>query len=116
MTKQADTDVTDIDLAATLAEVERLTRARQRAQPRGGGRRATPRYSGPGRSGVCRCGHRWDDHHLGIVMNLNYPEPYIPQECEFYGFNETGGLDAAGQPHCGGYVDSMVDQHGGTRR
>ena len=63
-----------------------------------------PRYSGPGRTGICRCGHSWEDHHLSMVMNEDYVqqtgEPYIPEECEFYGFNETGGLDAEGRPHC----------------
>lgn len=71
-----------------------------------------PRYSGPNRSGVCICGHTWNDHHLGIVMNPDYvdetQEGYIPQECEFYGWNETGGLDENGQPHCGTYIDSMM--------
>jgi len=69
-----------------------------------------PRYSGPHRSGICRCGHAWDDHHLGIVLNPAYiaatGEAYIPQECEFYGFNETGGLDAHGHDHCFQYVDA----------
>jgi hypothetical protein len=70
-----------------------------------------PRYSGPNRSGICKCGHSWDDHHLCCVMNEDYSdqtrEAYIPQECEFYGFNETGGLDDDGNSHCFGYVDSM---------
>jgi hypothetical protein len=21
------------------------------------------------KTGVCKCGHMWDDHHLGVVMN-----------------------------------------------
>jgi len=53
-----------------------------------------PMYSGPSRSGVCVCGHKWDDHHLGVVMNLDYAddtqEAYLPQECEFFGSNEMG--------------------------
>ena len=69
-----------------------------------------PRYSGPGATGVCVCGHRWDNHHLGIVMNMDYRdatgEGYLPEECEFYGFNETGGLDQDGNPHCDRYRDS----------
>jgi hypothetical protein len=69
----------------------------------------TPRYSGPDRSGICVCGHSWKDHHLGCVLNPDYikatGEAYIPGECEFYGWNETGGLDAEGNLHCGSYVD-----------
>ncbi len=69
-----------------------------------------PRYSGPNRSGICVCSHSWDDHHLGIVMNPAYidatGESYIPQECEFFGFNETGGLDDNGHDHCFQYKDS----------
>ena len=42
-------------------------------------------------------------------MNEDYlrdtGEAYFPQECEFYGFNETGGLDAEGKSHCHTYVD-----------
>jgi hypothetical protein len=72
----------------------------------------TPRYSGPGKSGVCVCGHPWDSHHLGIVMNADYlaqtGESYIAQECEEFGCNEFGGLDADGKPHCGNYVDRGV--------
>jgi len=69
-----------------------------------------PNYSGPGRTGVCVCGHRWNDHHLGIVMNPAFydatGEEFFPQECEFYGCNERGGLDAEGNFHCGMYRDS----------
>jgi len=70
-------------------------------------------YSGPARSGICICGHRWDDHHLGMVIRPGAeitdggPECYIPQECEFYGDNELGGLDADGQPHCSRYRDTL---------
>jgi hypothetical protein len=53
------------------------------------------RYSGPGKSGICVCGCRWQDHHLGVVMNVKYAEEtgecYIPEECCKYGFNEAGG-------------------------
>ena len=64
-------------------------------------------------SGVCRCGHSWEDHHNGCVMNSEYAKlcedwgqpPYIPQECEYYGCNEDGGLDEKGEPHCGRFVD-----------
>lgn len=45
-------------------------------------------------------------------MNEEYAlatyEGYIPQECEYYGFNETGGLDADGKPHCDHYLDKMT--------
>lgn len=73
-----------------------------------------PRYSGPDRSGVCICGHAWDRHHLGCVMNEDYfkatKESYIAQECEAYGFNEAGGLmcvDGDWVPHCHGYKDTL---------
>jgi hypothetical protein len=69
------------------------------------------RYSGEGRSGVCKCGHPWDQHHLGIVMTDKYyketGEGYIPEECERFGSNETGGLDADGNEHCSKYIDSL---------
>jgi len=70
------------------------------------------RYSGPGRSGMCVCGHSWKDHHLGVVLNEEYyaatQEAYVPQECEFFGFDETGGLDAEGKEHCQRYRDSAL--------
>jgi len=71
------------------------------------------RYSGPNRSGLCICGHSWKAHHLGIVMRESAlhtdggPEGYIPQECEFYGCNEMGGLDRDGNEHCFGYIDTL---------
>ena len=74
------------------------------------------KYSGSARSGVCKCGHSWEKHHLGIVMNNQYieetKEGYIPQECEVGGFNETGGMifnEQTGEwkDHCFGYVDSL---------
>jgi hypothetical protein len=72
-----------------------------------------PRYSGPNRSGICVCGHSWEDHHLGIVMNEEYRndthEAYLPQECEHFGFNETSGLefvDGKWVNHCQNYRDS----------
>ena len=68
-----------------------------------------PRYSGPGHTGICVCGHGWADHHLGLVMNPAYVEAtgenYIPQECDFYGCNEEGGLDLEGKAHCFEYRD-----------
>jgi hypothetical protein len=71
-----------------------------------------PRYSGPNRTGICKCGHSWDRHHLGVVMNRDYGdatgEAYVPQECEHFGFNETGGLafvDGKWVGHCQQYRD-----------
>ncbi len=76
--------------------------------------RYEPKYSGPGKSGVCKCGHSVFDHHLGIVLNQEYfeatGESYVPQECEAYGFNETGGLkciDGKWAEHCERYRDTM---------
>jgi hypothetical protein len=69
-------------------------------------------------SGICKCGHFWDEHHLGMICNKNawdtitsyldanhpnlkvkdstgreyrYPM-YMPGECEHFGFNEYGGM------------------------
>ena len=59
-------------------------------------------------SGVCLCGHSYEDHHLSMVMN---PEayaimgPHLPAECVFFGTNEDAGLDENGDDHCHGYVD-----------
>ena len=70
-----------------------------------------PRYSGPNRSGICKCGHAWDEHHLGVVLNNKYyeqtQEPYLPEECEYFGSNEIGGLNRDGSPHCDHYQDTM---------
>lgn len=73
--------------------------------------KSLPLYSGPGRSGICKCGCSWKDHHLGMVLNPDYIEDtgevYIPQECEKYGFNERGGYGPNGEPnHCHQYKDS----------
>ena len=73
-----------------------------------------PKYSGPGNSGICKCGHSWEDHHLSIVMNEQYyketNEVYVPEECEFYGCNEQGGKmpdEDTGMwvEHCRRYID-----------
>jgi len=77
--------------------------------------RYQPRYSGPNRSGICVCGHPWDEHHLGIIMNEEYRndnhEAYLPEECEHYGFNEMGGRmptpDGSWINHCHRYRDTM---------
>lgn len=70
-----------------------------------------PRYSGPNCSGICVCGHSWEDHHLGMVQNSDYfndtGESYLPEECEFFGSNEDGGYDAEGKEHCWKYRDSL---------
>lgn len=84
-------------------------------------------------SGWCKCGCRWDDHHLGLIMNSDvivaiveyirghrpdfqvdercngYPL-YVPQECERYGSNELGGRkhnEETGEyeDHCHQYED-----------
>lgn len=77
------------------------------------------RYSGSGRTGICVCGHSWKKHHLGMVVRSEMlevdnggKEAYVPQECEFFGCNESGGLDAEGNVHCFGYRDSALpDEH-----
>ena len=73
------------------------------------------RYSGLGKSGICICGCRWDEHHLGIVMNEEYRtttgESYVPQECEAFGFNEHGGMKYENGEwinHCQAYKDRGV--------
>lgn len=70
-----------------------------------------PQYSGPKRSGMCKCGHPWQEHHLGMVGNHQYwrdtGEIYVAQECEHFGANEMGGLDEAGNLHCDHYVDDL---------
>lgn len=35
------------------------------------------------------------------------PEGYIPQECVHFGFDEMGGLDHEGNPHCSRYIDTL---------
>ena len=76
-----------------------------------------PRYSGPHRTGVCVCGHSWEEHHPRCVMNKEYyeatGEAYVPGECEYYGCNETGGMkpdpcnpDGRWVGHCHRYLDT----------
>ena len=78
-----------------------------------------PRYSGPNRSGICVCGCRWDDHHLGCVMNEEYfkdtGESYVPDECCAFGFNESGGQKynketKEWEDHCSRYRDTKEKQ------
>ena len=70
-----------------------------------------PIYSGPNRSGICKCGHSWRTHHLSIVAKKEYHEAtgegYMPDECLAFGCNEMGGLDREGNVHCFGYEDSL---------
>lgn len=72
-------------------------------------------YSGPDRSGICVCGHSWQEHHLSIVVRPEAIETddgrelYIPQECEHFGSNEMSGLDSEGNAHCSGYRDTLAD-------
>lgn len=75
-----------------------------------------PRYSGPGCSGTCICGHSWEDHHLSVVLNEEYRvatgEAYLPEECEHFGSNEAGGYDADGKEHCWKYRDEKWSDEG----
>lgn len=71
------------------------------------------KYSGLGRSGICKCGHKWNEHHLCVVARQEYidatGEYYLPCECEHYGFNEKGGMmpgeDGFWVQHCSHYED-----------
>jgi hypothetical protein len=50
-------------------------------------------------SEMCVCGHRYDEHHI-----VYWRSGQAADECEFYGFNENGGLilDESGKwvDHC----------------
>jgi hypothetical protein len=51
-------------------------------------------------SGMCHCGHPYDDHHnSGIAEGIG-------GVCEFFGCNEEGGLDENGNIHCLRYIDT----------
>jgi len=39
---------------------------------------------------LCICGHTLEDHHLSYFMNAS--GEVWAEECEFYGFNEFGGM------------------------
>lgn len=76
-----------------------------------------PRYSGPGKTGICKCGCSWEDHHLGVVLNQDYRaatgEAYLPDECEAFGFNEVSGMKynettKQWENHCQRYEDSGI--------
>ena len=50
-------------------------------------------------SKLCRCGHTLDDHHCWWIRGGGM----FADECEFYGFNETGGMqyvDGRWVDHC----------------
>lgn len=72
-----------------------------------------PKYSGPGKSGICKCGHSWQDHHLMLVMRQEYVaatgEGYGVGACQRHGVNEAEGMmyDENGMlvDHCFGYED-----------
>ena len=57
-------------------------------------------------SGICRCGHSWEDHHGNIIMNqdtisnlpIDHPS-ILPGECEANGFHEFN------DNHCHQYID-----------
>ena len=54
------------------------------------------------------CGHSYEDHHLGLVADPRLVEvigPYVPDQCDYFGFNEHAGLDEDGNNHCHNYVD-----------
>jgi hypothetical protein len=69
-------------------------------------------------TGMCKCGHSWEDHHLGVIVNADVIQSirskyqdhplFIPQECEYYGCNEMGGYDTDGNDHCHGYEDKVA--------
>jgi hypothetical protein len=85
-----------------------------------------PEYKKNYYSGICLCGHSWENHHLSMVASLDYikvtNEGTIPGECLRFGCNETGGLDENGDDHCFGYVDKghpdkeELDRWQGTKR
>lgn len=70
-----------------------------------------PILHGQAVKGPCECGCPWENHHLSAVMNQDYfektGESYIAEECETFGFNETGGLDAEGRNHCQKYKEKI---------
>jgi hypothetical protein len=48
---------------------------------------------------VCECGHPADDHHISWWLNGGR----VIEECEYYGFNEYGGMIKEGDKwveHC----------------
>lgn len=49
---------------------------------------------------ICECGHKADDHHISYSQTSGM----YAEECEFYGFNEEGGMkqeeDGTWVEHC----------------
>jgi hypothetical protein len=63
-------------------------------------------------SGVCRCGHKFSEHHNAMLLNTEHvltlppgSKPFIGEECEFYGSGEDSSFGPDGRPHCHRYVD-----------
>ncbi len=55
--------------------------------------------SGPNRSGICVCGHGWQEHHLGIKVSvIGYALIYVDgnpvQSCVCSARDGRGGLTA----------------------
>lgn len=72
-------------------------------------------------SGICKCGHGWEKHHLSMIMDAEYRDklrsispnhpPYVPEECLAHGCNETGGMKynkeiGEWEEHCYGYQEA----------
>src|SRR5258707_12689443 len=55
---------------------------------------------------ICRCGHIWEEHHQGIVMNKEYLDfplvirGHIAQECEHNQLNGTYFLNKGEKKVC----------------
>jgi hypothetical protein len=63
-------------------------------------------------SGLCRCGHTFEQHHTSAIVNQGvlaslppgHP-PYIAEECCAYDFNEGSGMGPDGRDHCHRFID-----------
>lgn len=73
-----------------------------------------PKFSGPGKSGICKCGCPWQSHHIMLVMKQEYidetGEGCVPGGCTNYGNNEYEGMKyneetEEWEDHCMGYED-----------
>jgi hypothetical protein len=55
---------------------------------------------------LCRCGHEWEEHHHGVVMNLAYNDyplnirGCIAQECEHNQVNGEYFLNKGEKKYC----------------
>jgi hypothetical protein len=63
-------------------------------------------------TGMCRCGHRLEDHHNPVLFSAEHSgtlppgvRRYAAEECKYYGCNEEGGLGPDLRVHCLRYVD-----------